>query len=155
MCSSDLATSYNWTVSGTQASIISGNGTTTIQISVPNGFSNAQIGVAASNCIGSSSINYRTVYGTPVVGSGLTGSVYPCASTTGSYSIGAVAGATSYSWSITGNASIASSSGTSCTVNFASTWAGGTLTVNAINSCGTGSRSFTLYATPKIGRAHV
>ncbi|MFM9027363.1 MAG: hypothetical protein ACKOQ6_05150, partial [Bacteroidota bacterium] len=118
------ATSYLWTLSGTLASIVSGQGTSSITVSVPSGFTNAQLSVIASNCLGTSSARYQTLVGLAVIGTGLTGPIYVCANTTQTYSVGAAVGATNYLWSITGNASILSTSGTSCVVKTNTTWTG-------------------------------
>ncbi|MFM7218219.1 MAG: T9SS type A sorting domain-containing protein, partial [Bacteroidota bacterium] len=142
------ATSYNWTVSGSQATILSGQGTRTITLNVPAGFTNAQLGVSASNCIASSTARYQTIIGLAVINTGLTGPIYLCANTTQNYSVGTAIGATSYTWSISGNATIQSSTGTQCVVKTNAGWTGGVLTVSAINSCGSNPRSFTLYKTP-------
>jgi hypothetical protein len=73
----------------------------------------------------------------------ITGSTIPTCGQTGvSYSITAVAGASSYNWSIApASAGTISGSGTSITINFASTYVGPTATlfVSATNSCGTSS----------------
>jgi hypothetical protein len=128
--------------------ILSGHGTRTIQLSLPSGFTNVQIGVYASNCVGASNIQYKTLFGLPVINTGLTGPIYLCPSSTQTYSVGAATGATSYSWSITGNAQIISSSGPSAVVQSAANWTGGVITVAAVNSCGSNPRSFTLYSRP-------
>ncbi|HNP98388.1 MAG TPA: T9SS type A sorting domain-containing protein, partial [Bacteroidia bacterium] len=79
----------------------------------------------------------------------LVGPGFVCAGTTGvAYSMGPVNGATSYIWSITGNASIATSSGPSCTVDFSPTWTTGVLSVTTSNSCGSFTRTYTLQSTP-------
>jgi hypothetical protein len=49
---------------------------------------------------------------------------------------------------VSSGATITAQSGTSCTVSFGSSWTGGSITVAASNTCGTGSRTYTLYATP-------
>jgi hypothetical protein len=142
------ASSYTWSVNNTLASIVSGQGTNTVQISFASGAVSTQIGVYASNCVGNSSTSFRAVYGTPVVSSPLTGTQFPCPNSTVTYSVNSVAGATGYFWSISGNAVITSQSGTTCTVSFGAGWTTGSLTVGASNTCGTGSRSYLLYSTP-------
>jgi hypothetical protein len=141
------ATSYNWTVSGTGATIVSGQGTSTVQISSSAGFAGTQIGVSASNCKGTSSITTRTVYGLLTVSSPLFGTVYPCAGSTVNYSCDNIAGAVSYSWSVTGNATVTASNGTSCTVAFANNWTGGAINLIVTNACGSATRSYILYAS--------
>ncbi|MFM9051213.1 MAG: T9SS type A sorting domain-containing protein, partial [Bacteroidota bacterium] len=142
------ATSYNWSVSSTLVSIISGQGTNSIQVSVPAGFTNSQVFVSASNCRGTSGDRYGNMYGLAVVSTGLTGPIYVCSSTTANYSVGAATAATGYSWSITGNASVVSSSANTCVVSTGANWSGGVLTVTTSSACGTTTRSYTLYRTP-------
>lgn len=142
------ATSYVWSVSSTLASITAGQGTNSIQVTTASGLASTQISVYASNCIGSSGTLTRTYFGAAVISSPLTGNTYPCPGTTGTYSIDNIPGATNYSWSVSGNASIASQNGTSCTIAFTSNWTGGTLTATATNSCGSTNRNYTLYSNP-------
>jgi len=96
-----------------------------------------------------SSTRAMSVAGIPTHSSVLNGPTYICANTLGvSYSISTVFGATSYSWSVTAGASIASSSGPNCVVDFGPSWSGGILTVTTSNSCGSFSRNYSLFSTP-------
>jgi hypothetical protein len=49
------ATAYTWSVSNNQAVIVSGQGTTNIQLEAQPGFTRANLSVVASNCIGNGS----------------------------------------------------------------------------------------------------
>ncbi|MFM7217497.1 MAG: beta strand repeat-containing protein, partial [Bacteroidota bacterium] len=111
-----FTTNYVWSVSGTQAVIVGGQGTTSARIAIPAGFTNTQLGIQAFNCLGSSAIKYQTLVGKPVINTGLTGPTILCPNTTQSYSVGVALGATSYSWSITGDAIIQSSNNNNCVV---------------------------------------
>jgi hypothetical protein len=142
------ATSYSWTVAGTLLSITGGQGTNSVQISVPIGFTNAQLSVTASNCLGTSTSRITNLIGLPSLTGPLTGSVYLCPNQSQAYSIPPAYGATGVQWTVTGNAQVVSSSGTSCTVQAQSNWTGGTLTATASNTCGTTTKSFTLYSGP-------
>ncbi len=144
------ATNYVWSVNNTAVSIISGQGTNSIQISVPSGFTSVTVGVAAANCVGTSSSRFLVVYGNPVFTSNLAGPAYVCPSSTANYSVGAATGTgISYSWAVTsGNASIQSSNGVSCVLATAANWNGGVITCTASNSCGSVTRTFTVYKTP-------
>ncbi|HLP20994.1 MAG TPA: gliding motility-associated C-terminal domain-containing protein, partial [Chitinophagales bacterium] len=86
-------------------------------------------------CVSSRGSVTVTVIQPPANVGAITGSATPCIGSS-SYSIGAVSGATSYSWSVSGGGTV-TSSGTSATINW--TQAGGpyTITVSATNSCGT------------------
>jgi hypothetical protein len=134
------ATSYAWTVpSG--ANITSGQGTTSVTVDF--GSSSGNVSVTASNTCGTSSastvaITVNTAPATPGSVSGLT-SVN--ANQTGvSYSISAVSGATSYTWTVPSGASVTSGQGTTAvTVDFGS--AAGNVCVTASNTCGTSAAS--------------
>lgn len=61
----------------------------------------------------------------------------PCPGSTGSYTIAAVSGATSYTWTAPANATIVSGQGTNTvSVSFGSTFVSGSICVTANNSCG-------------------
>jgi hypothetical protein len=142
------ASGYDWIISGTGATIVSGNGTGTVVVATSAGFTGGVLSVAGTNCNGTGQYTDLVLYGTPVVGASLTGPVSPCPGATHNYSIADVPGAVSYTWSITGNAVITSSNGRSCTVRFNNNWSGGILTVAVSNPCGTTVQSFPLTGAP-------
>lgn len=131
------ATSYTWTVpSG--ASITSGQGTASIIVAF--GSASGNIGVTATNACGTSAANTLVVTinpPAPATPGAITGSTTFCSGSAGNvYSVSAVSGATSYTWSVPSGATIASGQGTvSITVTFGST--SGNISVTATNSCGT------------------
>jgi hypothetical protein len=139
------ATSYTWTVSGTGWSLASGQGTTTATVAIGTG--TGSVSVVASNSCGSSSSTSTGAIIPSTVPLAPTNIIQPssqCAGTSGNvYSISAVAGATSYNWSVTGAGwSIASGQGTTqvqVTIGSVS----GTISVTASNSCGTSSATST------------
>ena len=66
-----------------------------------------------------------------------------------SYTVSPVAGATSYIWTVPSGCSITSNNGTTITVSFPSNFNSGSITVRAVNSCGTGTaRSLSLSRLP-------
>ncbi len=145
------ALSYTWTVSGSGVTILSGQGTNSVQVSFPTGFGQAVIGVYASNCIGTTSTRSTTLTGIPTHSSVLFGPGYVCAGTTGvAYSISSVIGAgTSYVWSTSGDMSVAGPQGSnSMTVNFGPTFTSGLLSVTTSSACGSYTKSYTLRSTP-------
>ena len=91
-------------------------------------------GIQAGNACGNSVRKTQKVRGTTSVPSSVTGPLTSCANTSNTYSTTAVAGATSYLWSVTGDATV-SGSGTSVTVNFGPSWHGGTLCVASQTTC--------------------
>ncbi len=143
------ALSYVWNVSGTGVTLLSGQGTNSVQVSVPAGFGQGTINVYASNCIGISSTRQLSITGTPTHSNALVGPGFVCPGTSGvTYSMGSVNGTASYNWSISGNANIASTSNNSCVVNFSPTWTSGVLTVTTVNACGSFSRAYTIHSAP-------
>ncbi|MBK9525079.1 MAG: T9SS type A sorting domain-containing protein [Bacteroidetes bacterium] len=143
------ATNYVWTVGGAGVSITSGQGTNSVQVFVPAGMGQGTISVYGQNCVGNGSARSTYLTGVPTHSNALVGPGFVCAGTLGvAYSMGPVNGASSYVWSITGNASIASSSGPSCTVDFLAGWTTGVLSVTTTNSCGSFTRTYTIRSTP-------
>jgi hypothetical protein len=133
------ATSYTWTVPASLGTIASGQGTTSITVDFACGASSGLISVTANNSCGSSIARTYTVniaaLGTPGTISGLTNITYP--QTGVAYSVAAVAGATSYTWTVPSGATIASGQGSnSILVDYACGAASGNLGVTTSNSCG-------------------
>ena len=129
------ATSYSWTVPS-NATIVSGQGTNTITVNYASSFSTGTISVTDNNACATSSLKSLTVSGAPAVPGTISGpSANVCAST-GTYSIAAVAGATSYSWTVSSNISITSGQGTNViNVSYGSSFTTGTVSVYASNQC--------------------
>ncbi|MFZ7145193.1 MAG: T9SS type A sorting domain-containing protein, partial [Bacteroidota bacterium] len=146
------ATSFNWTVTGTGVSIVNGQGTNTIQVSIPSNFGQGSIQVRSVNCKGSSAVRGMTITGIPAHSNPVTGPVFVCAGGTGTYSMATVVGATSYTWSVTGDATVVSTvttaSTTTATINYGPAWTSGIVTITDANSCGSYSRSFAVNSTP-------
>lgn len=134
------ATSYTWSVP-TGATITAGQGTTSATVTF--GATSGNVTVTATNSCGTSSaaILGITITSIPATPGSVTGTATVCSATTGNvYSIAAVAGATSYTWTVPAGSSISSGQGTnSATVTIGSS--SGNITVTASNSCGTSSAS--------------
>ncbi|MEZ5069100.1 MAG: hypothetical protein R2847_11735 [Bacteroidia bacterium] len=79
-------------------------------------------------------INFKKVRYSVSVPAAISGAVTACANTNGTYTTTASTGATSYLWTISGDATVIGN-GTSVTVNFGPTWNGGTLCVAAQTNC--------------------
>ncbi|MFZ4399768.1 MAG: T9SS type A sorting domain-containing protein [Bacteroidales bacterium] len=124
------ATSYTWTLPGGWT----GNSTTN-SITANAGSTNGNITVKANNSCGSSVLQTKsiTVNSSPVQPASITGNASICAASSNIYSITAVAGATSYTWTIpngwTGNSTTNSITAIAGSTN-------GNITVKANNSCG-------------------
>jgi hypothetical protein len=78
------------------------------------------------------------VIGTPVATAGIQGSGNVCKNSSVTYTLPAVAGASSYQWTLPPLAS-GSSTTNSITVRFPSNYSGGVLSVRPVNQCGVGS----------------
>jgi hypothetical protein len=144
------ALSYIWTVSGPGVSIQSGQGSRTIQVSLPAGFGQGTISVKAQNCVGTTATRTLTITGIPTHSNALIGPAFVCAGTNNvSYSIGSVNGAgSSYVWSVRGDMSISSFSQGTCILNFGTHFTSGTLTLTTSGNCGTFSKSYVIRSVP-------
>ncbi|MBL0343148.1 MAG: T9SS type A sorting domain-containing protein [Bacteroidetes bacterium] len=134
------ATNYTWTVPA-GASISSGQTTTGISVDFGPTFTSGNITVIAKNLCGDSQVRVRDVSAAPAKPGTISGNAAPCANSAGNvYSVAAVTGATSYTWTIPSGASITSGAGTnSVTISFGSV--ASALTVKAVNACATGAGS--------------
>ncbi|MBS1744054.1 MAG: M36 family metallopeptidase [Bacteroidetes bacterium] len=138
------AGSYLWTVPA-NATIVSGQGTTTIQVSFATGFSGGALTVKSVAACGNSTARSISLTATvPGAPTAITGINNVCSfigqPTSATYSINAVSGAGSYLWAVPANATIVSGQGTtSVQVSFASGFTGGSLTVRSVAACGNSS----------------
>lgn len=136
------ASSYTWTVPN-GFTILSGQGTTSIQILVTTSAQNGNITVGASGSCGQVSPTRSlgvTVTPIPATPGSITGpTTNLCSNTSYTYSISNVNYATSYNWSVPSGWTITNNNGTSITVT--SGTSGGTISVSASNSCGTSGNS--------------
>ncbi|MBD3638709.1 MAG: T9SS type A sorting domain-containing protein [Crocinitomicaceae bacterium] len=130
------ATSYAWSLPGGWT-----GSSTTNSISTTAGTTGGVISVTASNSCGTSSAQTLTVAvnGTvPATPGTITGDTEVCKNSTNVYSISAVSGADSYSWSLPSGWT---GSSTTTSISATSTTTGGTISVSAVNTCGTSSPS--------------
>ncbi|MEP6647417.1 MAG: proprotein convertase P-domain-containing protein, partial [Saprospiraceae bacterium] len=130
------ATTYAWIIPA-GATIISGQGTTSIDVNWGNS-AGGPIQIIASNDCGSipAAISDIIVNSEPLLVGPINGVINPCSLGSGLYSISNVVTADSYSWSISGGASINSGQGTnSVDINWNAS-DGGHLCVYATNECG-------------------
>jgi hypothetical protein len=144
-------TSYNWTAPA-NASILSGQGNTSVVVQFAAGFTTGTLSVKGVNCSGTS-VTARTlalsnVTATPTVLTGPATAV--CAGSTQTYSTAAVTGATSYLWTVpTGAVINGANNGISISVTFPSPFTTGAVTVKSATSCYTSAaKSLTVYSTP-------
>jgi len=148
------ATTYTWGVPAGWT-ITAGAGTTSITVTSGTTGQNGNITVTAGNGCGnsaSSSLAVTVIAGTPGTPGAITGTTPQCPSLAGqTYSISAVANATTYTWGVPAGWSVTGGGGTSITVTTGTTGQNGNITVTASNSCGTSAASslaVTVIATP-------
>ena len=144
------ATSYNWTVP-TGMTITSGQGTNVITVTVGGSYSGGNVTVSAANACGASPVRTRsTVINTPQTPGTISGQANGVCGASSTYTIANVSGATSYTWAVPATASIASGQGTnSITVTWPSSGAGGSVSVQTVNGCGSSSaRTLTVNTAP-------
>jgi len=139
------ALSYSWTVpNGTV--IVSGQGTTSLTVRWP--FSAIHAGVIGDICVssvsacGSSSTSCLGItmqLTTPVMPPTISGPNKVCAGTLATYSTGNVARAITYNWTVPTGVTILNGQGTNIiNVQYLANFAGGNITVNGVNGCGSG-----------------
>ncbi|MEN9302383.1 MAG: hypothetical protein RL264_812 [Bacteroidota bacterium] len=146
------ATSYVWTVPSGVA-ITSGQGTSSINASFGSSFTSGTIAVAARNNCGTSATRALTLNSVPVIPGNVSGNQYNVCSlmsATQNYSVVAMDGVTSYTWTVPTGMSVASGQGTNAIVaNVGSNFSTGNLVVVANNACGTSAqRRVVLYNFP-------
>jgi len=141
------AVSYTWTTpSGT--TITSGQGTASLNVAIAAGTVIGNVTCRATNACGNSPITSYMITKKPGVPGSISGPVSLCSMSTATYSVAPVFGATSYTWTLPTGVSIASGSATnSITVNIATTFVSGNITVAAVNACGSiPGTTITVYA---------
>lgn len=150
------ATSYNW-IGPAGTSILSGNGTNTITLQFSVGFTGGNLKITASNACGTSIIRYKALsLNLPATPSSIIGNASGVCNSLESYSVTAVAGIT-YVWSVPAGASIVSGQGSNAiSVQYGPSFAMGTISVSAMNGCGTSTaRTKTAKAVPNYPAAIV
>ena len=131
---------YTWTVPA-GATITSGQSSTSINVSFGNTFTGGNIIVAASNACGQSPSNnprVLSIQGAAATPGTISGQVSGlCSQVATVYTIAAVNGASSYTWTVPANVVIGSGQGsTSVTLNFANNFTSGSICVRANSTCG-------------------
>ncbi len=149
------AASYTWSCSVPGAIVTPSSNTCSISFpaSIPAG---STVSVAAvSGCGSSSALRSKGIAsGLPGTPGNITGpATGNCGINGVSFAVSVTsAGATSYSWSITGGASIQLPNTLSgVAIDFPSNFSSGLITVNGVNSCGNGiARTLTVYGAPAL-----
>jgi hypothetical protein len=135
------ASGYNWTVPA-GVSIVSGQGSNTILVDVVSGFISGSITVTGVNGCGTGSTRSLSIIGAPGQATPISGPTAICPGATNIiYEISTIAGATNYTWTVPGSATIIAGQGTKqITVNYnALQTSNQVITVRASNGCGQGA----------------
>ena len=146
------ATSYNWSVTGTGWAVTAGGTTTSATITIGSG--TGTVSVTATNGCGTSTaastgnIIPTTIPATPGT---ITQPANKCSGSTGNtFSIAAVSGATSYTWSVTGTGWAVTAGGTTTSATITIGTGTGTVSVTATNGCGTTTAASTGNIIPTV-----
>ncbi|GAB3824553.1 hypothetical protein GCM10028895_33050 [Pontibacter rugosus] len=134
------ATSYVWTLpAGWTFALGQDQNANTIKVNAnSNGGELSVIAVNDCDVSAKSAITIQPTATKPATPRTITGSQYGCVSKTGTYSIAAVSGATSYVWEVTGDWKITSANNTT-TIDVQVGTASAKIRVKAINACGESS----------------
>jgi hypothetical protein len=125
--------------------ILSGQGTTAITVSIAASIVPSAVTVAAVNSCGTGSTSSLSITRKPSIPGALSGPISACGLTSASYSIAPIFGATSYTWIIpTGMTITSGATTTSINVNISSTFSVGNIGVIANNACGSTAGLYTL-----------
>lgn len=139
-----LATSYVWSINTPNASIVSGQGTTSVLVRFTSAYTSGVLSVKAARTCGESPAKVLVIYKKlPKAPAYIAGPTNVCpdifANDTVSYSIPAVDLATSYTWTVPTGVTIVSGQGTqNLVVTFASSFAAGAFTAKGVRGCGDG-----------------
>lgn len=152
VASVNRAAAYNWTLPAT-FTIVGNANSNVIQVAVGAGFNGGSISVGASNSCGNSPLRTRILnLNTPTRPGIINGPASGVCNQTGViYSTPGSINATSYNWITPAGVSINSGQGsTSINVDFDNTFVGGSIIVEAINSCGASiQRALSIIAKPE------
>ena len=120
---------------GNPLTVCSGN-LNDVDVTFPAGFVSGNVTVSASNSCSSTSASALFVKAAPAVPGVISGPASVCKSQTKGYTIAAVAGATSYSWAVTGGATISTGQGsTNVYVKFTTAISSSVLLTVTANAC--------------------
>ncbi|MBK6837842.1 MAG: T9SS type A sorting domain-containing protein [Bacteroidetes bacterium] len=141
----DGATSYNWSITGGNASIngagaSTSTGVPTVNVAFGAGFTGGTLCVSATTACGYTGGSRCVNIGiAPLLPGVISGSSTICPGGSSAYTIAAVANATSYVWTATGTGVSVVGSGTSATVSTTGAFISGSVCVSAVSACGASS----------------
>lgn len=132
------ATGYTWTVP-TGAVVSSGQGTSSVNVTFPAGFTTGSVAVRANNSCGSSNTVSLSVRSVPLTQPSISGPISAVCNSTVTYTTPAsTSGATSYNWTSSSGTQIISGQGTTgVQIRWpATSTSSGSVCVTAVNACG-------------------
>jgi len=137
------AASYEWVYTGSGATI---SGTTrNITVNFASNATSGNLTVRGLNSCGYGTVSPAyaiTVSSEPAAAGTITGTASVCQGQSGvAYSVPAITGATSYSWTYSGSGATITGTTNAVTISFAANATSGNLTVGGVNSCGNGTIS--------------
>ncbi|MFM7812931.1 MAG: MopE-related protein, partial [Flavobacteriales bacterium] len=142
------ATSYVWTAPA-NATIASGQGTTSVTVNFASAFSTGTLSVVAASTCGQSTARTLSLTKSPSVANITGSSSNLCGGGQFTYSVTAVTGASTYNWTVPAGCSIVTNNGNSIVMNIPSTFTTGTLTLVVTNTCGVSvTKTLALTALP-------
>ncbi|MBL0102489.1 MAG: HYR domain-containing protein [Bacteroidetes bacterium] len=142
------AVSYTWTATG--GATITGNGNSTVSITFPGGYTSGTVSVVAAMACGNpTAARTITVTGAPALPGAISGPAVVCPSSTQAYSIVAVPGAVSYTWSVPAGCTF-TGSGTAISVTFPANFVSGSVCVTAGSSCSNSAQRCKTVSTGKL-----
>lgn len=154
------ASGYTWTV-GSAGTILSGQGTESIEVAWASASGTYTVSVTAQNQCGSSAASSVQVNITPGAPTGtpvISGDDFPCPSVQ-TYTVSGVTGASDYTWTLGGGGTIQSGQGTgTITIDWTATGGPYTISVTPSNACGNGTNGtfdVTVDGPPVLGGATV
>jgi len=143
------AASYTW-IAPANATVASGQGTTSATFDFGPSFTSGQICVTASNACMTTPQRCANIISTPAVPGAITGTNTNLCNASQVFSVTNVSGATQYNWTAPTNSTVSAGQGTNAaTLDFAPAFTNGDVSVTSQNACGTSApRLKTLTAFP-------
>ena len=132
------ATNYTWTFpTGVTGMVyVSGQGTTTLVVSITAGTVIGDVTCTASNNCGNSGMASLAVTKKPAIPGAISGPTSVCGLPTANYSIAVIPNATSYIWTVPSGVTISGQGTNAITATFATSFISGNINVSGVNACG-------------------
>jgi hypothetical protein len=134
---------YNWSVP-VGVTILSGQGTASLNVRINSGFSSGNLSVTASNGCGTSAARSLAISAIAAAPASISGATIIAAGSFQNYSVASISGVLSFTWTVPPGWTIQSGQGTTA-IQVKAGNTGGSISVRSVNSCGTSvSRTLTV-----------